>query len=570
MVGSMQHETFYSSGEYCNEALGVCIGWTCHKDSYSDCMPVVSDDRNRLLFFYGEHHAGDDSNGSCPKTFDATEIMRLIEKHGDSFVEHLNGWFHGVLVNLSRREVSVFNDRYGMQRLYHRRENEGDLFAAEAKALLAVRKELRALDTRGLGELFSCGCVLENRSLFAGITTMPAGSVFRFRNRRPVDVRTYFRPTRWETQEPFDITRFRTEVSNVVPRVMRRYFQTPSTLGISLTGGFDTRMIMAYIREAERSVPCYTFGGIYRECFDVKIARKVAAECDCPYQVVSLGSDFLSSFPALAQKTVYLSDGNLGAFNAYELYLNKLAREIGVIRLTGSLGSEVIRRARAFKASTLPPDLLSAELEDSARKADETFARTSPDNSVSFSVFMQAPWYYGNRLSVEQSQLTVRTPFMDNDLVGLMYRAPENLRRPDLSLELIERGNPSLRWLPTDTGNASRLRTWCMQALFKADYCYKSGMPQWLERIHAALGVFQPERFLVGIHRIAHPRVWIRKELASYIREIILDPQTLNRPFFNKKMVEHMVTGHIKGTRNYTDDIERILSCELACRLFID
>jgi len=570
MVASMQHENFYSSGEYSNETLGVYVGWTCHKGSYSDCMPVVSDDRRRLLFFYGEHHGGSAFNGSHPKTVDATEIMHLVDKHGEAFLEHLNGWFHGVLLDLVGHEVSVFSDRFGMQRLYHYREKEGELFASEAKSLLSVRKKLRALDARGLGELFSCGCVLEGRSLFRGVETVPAGSVVRFRNRRAVDVRTYFRPTQWEAQEPLDIIQFRREMNNVVPKVMRKYFCAPSTLGISLTGGFDTRMIMAYLREAGRSIPCYTFGGLHRECFDVKIARKVAAECDCSHQVISLRSDFFSSFPALAEKTVYLSDGNLGAFNAYELYLNKLAREIGVIRLTGSFGSEVLRGARAFKAVTLNPGLLSAELEMNVRRAVETFAGTNSSHSVSFSVFKHAPWYYGNRLSVEQSQLTVRTPFMDNELVELMYRAPTSLPRQDLSLDLIERGNPRLRQLPTDTGNAPRLQTWWMQALFKADYCYKSGMPQWLERIHSVLGVFQPERFLIGIHRFAHPRAWIRKELASYIREILLDPRTLDRPFFQRKLVEHMVSTHIEGTRNYTDDIGRILSCELTCRLLID
>ena len=59
-------------------------------------------------------------------------------------------------------------------------------------------------------------------------------------------------------------------------------------------------------------------------------------------------------------------------------------------------------------------------------------------------------------------------------------------------------------------------------------------------------------------------------ELEELYQEIILDQRTLSRPFFNRKSVEHMVTSHIKGSRNYTDDIERILSCELTCRLLID
>ncbi len=45
---------------------------------------------------------------------------------------------------------------------------------------------------------------------------------------------------------------------------------------MSLTGGLDTRMIMAWHKAAPGSLPCYTFGGKYRECRDVIVARQVA------------------------------------------------------------------------------------------------------------------------------------------------------------------------------------------------------------------------------------------------------------------------------------------------------
>ena len=49
-------------------------------------------------------------------------------------------------------------------------------FAAEAKAILAVRPELRSADTRSLGEFVACGCVLENRTLFENILLLPGAA----------------------------------------------------------------------------------------------------------------------------------------------------------------------------------------------------------------------------------------------------------------------------------------------------------------------------------------------------------------------------------------------------------
>jgi len=54
---------------------------------------------------------------------------------------------------------TLFNDRYGMHRIYYHEAKEAFYFSAEAKAILAVRPELRVMDRRSLGEFVACGCV---------------------------------------------------------------------------------------------------------------------------------------------------------------------------------------------------------------------------------------------------------------------------------------------------------------------------------------------------------------------------------------------------------------------------
>ena len=62
------------------------------------------------------------------------------------------------MVDLRRKEVVVFNDRYGMQRLYYHAHNDTTIFASEAKSLLMLRPELRNLDPKGVSEFLTCGC----------------------------------------------------------------------------------------------------------------------------------------------------------------------------------------------------------------------------------------------------------------------------------------------------------------------------------------------------------------------------------------------------------------------------
>ena len=58
--------------------------------------------------------------------------------------------------------------------------------------------------------------------------------------------------------------------------------------------------------------------------------------------------------------------------------------------------------------------------------------------------------------------------------------------------------------------------------------------------------------------------------LANYVKEMLLDSRTLSRPYLERKGVEAIVSGHLKGNRNYTTEIHRLLSLELIHRLFVD
>jgi len=69
---------------------------------------------------------------------------------------------------------------------------------------------------------------------------------------------------------------------------------------------------------------------------------------------------------------------------------------------------------------------------------------------------------------------------------------------------------------------------------------------------------------------VFHFRVWYRDALADYVREMLLDSRTLSRPYIERKKLEEVVQGHLRGDRNYTNEIHKALTLELIHRLFID
>ena len=66
---------------------------------------------------------------------------------------------------------------------------------------------------------------------------------------------------------------------------------------------------------------------------------------------------------AHVDRTVYITDGCLGALGAHEIYLNAQACRLAPVRLTGNFGSEVLRGVSTFKPIGLSHDLLSPAIQ---------------------------------------------------------------------------------------------------------------------------------------------------------------------------------------------------------------
>jgi asparagine synthase (glutamine-hydrolysing) len=580
MLKAIQHEAFYNSGTLVDESLGVYVGWTALKGSFFDCMPLRNEREDISLVFSGDEYPNPETLRSRDLPIGSAESRYLIHLYEEDpdFVQSLNGMFHGLIVDRARGVVNLFNDRYGMHRLYYHESNDGFYFASEAKAILAVRPELRACDPRGLGEFVACSCVLENRTIFKDIHVLPGASWWTFKNAHLGFKNTYFEPRQWEEQTPLGTETYYQELRSVLATALPRYFAGQQRMGIAMTGGLDTRVILACHTPAPDSLPSYTFGSKFRDSYDVLIGRKIASICGQPHQVIELGDEFLNAFPDYAERSVYLSEGTVDVYRASDLYVSEKAREIAPAKIVGTYGSEIVRHAVMFKPAEPQAGLFSPDFLSHIQAAGNTYAALRRQHPVTFAAFCQSPWYHHGILALEQSQLTVRAPFMDNEFVRTVYRAPkDDSANGDVRVRLIKDGSAVLGQIRSDRGvggNGGRLTSALARAsqefTFKAEYAYDYGMPQSVARIDHFLSGLHLERLFLGRHKLLHFRLWYRDQLSDYVRQILLDPKTLARPYLERTALEAVVEGHLKGTRNSTTAIHKLLTLELLHRRFFD
>lgn len=578
MVAVMRHEEFHRSGTFFAPEAGVYAGWVAHEKSFTDGQPFRNETQDVTLLLSGECFIPASTRNRLKQAGhvfqrDAECLVHLYEEEGEAFVAGLNGLFSGLLIDAKRQRVLLFNDRYGMERLYWHERGGVIYFASEAKALLRVLPDLRSFNPEGVADFLAVNCAMGTRSLFRGIERLPGGTCWRF-GKAGARREQYFNPATWEALPKLSEAAWEQSFREILLRIAPQYFQNGSRLGVALTGGLDTRMILACRPADMTDQVCYTFTGPSGRTMDDRVAARVAAALKLEHHLLRMEPEFFRTFQQHVDKTVFVTDGCYGVCGAHELYFNKRARSLAAMRLTGNYGSEVLRAMCTFKPMGLPeglfnPDFTQRIAEGVARYHAE---RQHPDT---FATFKQVPWsLYGN-LAAGRSQISFRTPYLDNEVVALAYQCPASINKSSLpAMRLVKACNPALDRIPTDLGLASDgngpsglARRAFAKATFKLDYHSDAGLPR-------KLGVLDPiykpiirGLGIAGLHKFLKYGTWFQHDLQTYIREGLERAARLE--YFDAKYLAGMADRHIFGQKNHSAEIHYVLTLEAVDRTLL-
>jgi len=583
MVAIQVNEKFYIKGRYDDNKIGIHVGWNNYDIFSCQKLPILNEKKDIAMIFIGEDYRSDRIDNSLQKSGHkfcgggSDYIVHIYEEKGLDFLKDLNGLFCGLIIDFRTNEIHLFNDPFGMKRIYYHQSNEAFYFSSEAKCLLKVLPKLRSIDYDGLGEFFSIGCTLKDKTIFDGISIFPSGSIWSFSLGRVFRKKRYilFSKSNGGYLDKYSLYN---KLKEIFPIIISRYYKNNERMGVSMTGGLDTRLIMSWANFPPYRVPCYTFSGIYRDCHDAKIARKVANACQQHHKIIRMTRAFFSEFPSLAKKTVIYTDGTMDVSGAPELYMLRQAREIAPIRLTGNYGDQVLRGVIGFKPKLLNMHIFDNNFALFIQKGIETYQELESSFYLDFFLYNQLPYHHYSRFALEQTQVLMRNPFLDKELINILYNlskdAPLDLA---LTLKLIYEGNAQLTKIPTDRGKRypslpiiTSLRSSIKEFTYKAEYAYDYGMPHWLSEIDSCLSKLNIQQLFLGRQKIYHFRTWYKNELSGYIKDILLSPRALNRPYIVKKQVENIIDLHTKGKRNYTREIHSLLTAELIHRHLIE
>jgi hypothetical protein len=185
----------------------------------------------------------------------------------------------------------------------------------------------------------------------------------------------------------------------------------------------------------------------------------------------------------------------------------------------------------------------------------------------------EIPYVFSTRQAQEVCALTIRAPYIDNRILEIMLRAPE-LKDTSLPQKyLIRECAPKLIDIPTNRGNfvedslCNRLIGARYKFLNLMDDVYNwERLPPLALQVCRFGDMIRISPFFNGNAEYRHFRVWFLKEMKQFTKGILLDPTTLQRPWYNRSFIEQMANNHYSGKANFTYEIDKIVSFELWLR----
>jgi len=278
------------------------------------------------------------------KTVSDTEvIIAAFMVHGIDGVRDFVGQFAFAIFDPRDGALHLARDHTGIQPLFYARPDGGLAFASEVKALFAGGHVAPAFDEVGLKQIYTLWAPVEPRTAFAGVSSLPAGCVARFKDGQ-LDVRRY-----WDL--PMDIApsamiadeqEAERRLKDILDDAIRLRLRSDVPLGAYLSGGLDSSIVCALAqRQLGGTLHTFSVSFAHKKFDESSFQQEVATALHTTHHIAHVGDEDIGAI--LPRMVRHTEQPTLRSAPAPFLQLSRFVREHGVkVVLTGEGSDEFL------------------------------------------------------------------------------------------------------------------------------------------------------------------------------------------------------------------------------------
>lgn len=271
---------------------------------------------------------------------DTETIIHLYEERGLDFVHELEGDFAIALWDENKSRLLLARDRIGVKPLYYTIQNGRLIFASEIKAILAHPSVSREMDEESLYHYLSFLTTPAPRTLFAGISKLPAGCMLTCDSRGDIKITRYWDAIIQPPARELSEAETAQEVRRLLTESIKKRMMSDVPFGVFLSGGIDSTANVALMSQL-MTQPVRTFTVGFKdapEFNETEEARFVACEYKTDHHEILITQNELIEF--LPQMIFHQDEPIADPVCVPLHYVSKLTRDSGTTVIQVGEGSD--------------------------------------------------------------------------------------------------------------------------------------------------------------------------------------------------------------------------------------
>lgn len=229
---------------------------------------------------------------SLVETDGAAFLLEQYQRSGTNCLRNINGSFNVAWWDEKAHRLILANDKLGHNLLFLGIRDNILVFASMLARIMATGILSSDIDIEGFADLLNYGYILGERTLFKDIHVLPPASFLIFEGGK-VCIKQYWHLNQVESHGRYDKQRL-DELENTFKLAVKRSILPDKTCAIDLTGGLDSRCILA--AAVNQRLPFITHTGGQPDTTDVVIAKRLSAQIGVQHCFESINPQMLSEW----------------------------------------------------------------------------------------------------------------------------------------------------------------------------------------------------------------------------------------------------------------------------------
>ncbi len=531
---------------------------------------------------------------------DTEVILNLYRDRGPDCLEDLRGMFAFALWDSKNQKLFLARDRIGKKPLFYTVREGALFFGSEIKSLLEAPQVPRSTRLESIDDYLTYGYTPSPFTMFEGILKLPPAH-WMMCDRQGVSVHSYWALS-YEPKEKLSKEAWKEKIGSILSEAVKLRLRSDVPLGVLLSGGLDSSTVVALMSQLQvRSIRTFSIGFEESDYSELRFAREVARRFGTDHHELIVRPDAAAVLP----KLIWHYNEPFGDSSCIPTYyVSQLTRSHVKVALNGDGGDEAFAGYDRYRGAKLAQSLrwipkpvlqgakhLFRQMADRVVKGDPKrwrrplhFLEALTDSSDSGLRYLR--WV---SIFTESEKGELYTDRLRADLAGHSAEKflLERLHRSKAS-SMVDRllDTDSQSYLPEDLlvkmdiasmAHGLEVRSPFLDHKFleavarmPADLKLHRFQTKYLLR-EMVKGLLPPSILTRRKMGFAVPiDHWFRGELREFLRDVLLDPSTIQRGYFKRGAVENLLSEHQERKRDRRFHLWALLNLELWHRTFID